>query len=220
MLSRLVILLHLLLVCVCLNYWLPADCRAQDRPRAAQAAAGDQSDTVSWQEAGWGRTLEEAEQYALEKVRPKVETYLRRRQPPIQWTPPADYLRDRLRSGQAKRCEDRDQKMDLGRGPEDVKCWTFTVTIGPNHLDDIIRRDNEYRSEQLRKQRAVVAAGRMLFLGKVLAALVAALLALLAYVRLDEWTKGYYSRWLAAGLVTTVALGLVLLFKVCNSCSF
>jgi len=50
----------------------------------------------------------------------------------------------------------------------------------------------------------------MLLLGKILASLLVLLSAVVGYVRLDEWTKGFYTGWLrlAAGVFAVVAAGL------------
>jgi hypothetical protein len=59
--------------------------------------------------------------------------------------------------------------------------------------------------------RQVRSKERMSLLVRVLIGLVAALAALAGYMRLDEATKGYYTRWLrlaALGFVAVVGTGL------------
>jgi len=48
---------------------------------------------------------------------------------------------------------------------------------------------------------------RQFFLAKILAALVALFTAIASYVRLDEWSKGYYTGWLR--LATAGFIGAV-----------
>jgi hypothetical protein len=225
MLSRIAVLIHLGLVCLCLNSWFPGDCYAQGRRTAKPAVAPKPTKEPSqarpepnWEVTdcrGWGQTEDEAAEYAAShSAREKVEKYLRERvTPPLPWTPSTKYVRDRLlKKESAKRCEEGDQKMDLGRGPEDVKCWTFTVAVGPRELEELRRQEADHRAELARQARARVATGRLDLATRVLAGLVVFLLALVGYIRLDEWTKGYYSRWLAAGLITMTLLGLGIIF--------
>jgi len=54
-----------------------------------------------------------------------------------------------------------------------------------------------------------VTEKRMVFLVKFLAGIVALLLTVCGYIRLDEWSKGYYTKWLrlvAIGCIATVTV--------------
>ena len=62
-----------------------------------------------------------------------------------------------------------------------------------------------------REQRAERSEERMEFAARGLGVLTVLLGVIAAYIRLDEWTKGYYTRWLAvgaAGFLTAVGLSV------------
>jgi hypothetical protein len=227
MLSRLAVLFHLVLLCVCLLAWLPGDCQAQAKgvrnpgprwrpgqplpkeqaapPRDGKPGPGD----PTWDVKGWGKTQAEAEKDALAKARDLVKEYLRRQDPPVLWTPTPEFVRDHLVKGPARRLEDEDQVVQAGKEEIKAQCWELPVAVTARDRDLIAVMENQRRAEQDRLGRLVVGQGRELLLGKVLAALVAVLLAVMAYIRLDDWTKGFYSRWLAVVGVGLVALACV-----------
>jgi hypothetical protein len=183
---------------------------AKPAPAPAKAAKAADEDP-SWEVRGWGQSREEAEQDALRRAARRLKDYLRSQEPPVLWTPTPEYVRDHLQRGAAKRRKDLDQDLEAPGAPIKVQCWTIPVAVTAEQRVAIAGLDAEYRAEQRRLERAAVSRDRMVLLGRVLVGLVAALLALLAYLRVDEWTKGYYSRWLAAGaagFLAAVGLGL------------
>ena len=52
---------------------------------------------------------------------------------------------------------------------------------------------------------------RLGWLARVVAGLVALLAAVAGYIRLEEWSKGYYTGWLKLAAAVAVAVGLFLL---------
>jgi len=70
----------------------------------------------------------------------------------------------------------------------------------------------DVRSFLIQRERDARVQERMLWLGKVLAVLVVLLTAATGYLRLDEWTKGYFTTYLVIGVVGAVGLSVVLLF--------
>jgi hypothetical protein len=145
---------------------------------------------------GWGETKEQAKDHALEKVTERVEKYLRRQAPALEWLPSKEYISDHFLKEPAQRRRDKDAKVGL---EDNVKCWEWAVEVAPQDWKDILRRDRDVRVH-----------ARMALLGKILASLVVLLTVLVGYIRLDEWTKGFYSGWLrvAAGLLAIIAAGL------------
>jgi hypothetical protein len=217
MISRLAVLLHLVLLAAALIWWLPGSCAAQGGAAPAKegkvmAAAAD---VPVWQPAepveGYGQTEEEAVQRALARARDLVEDYLRRQSPPVRWTPKVEYVRDRLLRGQPQRRADLDKEVDVGNAKIKVRCWTISVSIRQQDREAIAQAEYQQQLHEERLEQDHVAQGRMVLLAKLLAGAVAVLLAVAAYIRLDDLTKGYYSRWLAAaaaGLLTAVGLGV------------
>ncbi|HYT90540.1 MAG TPA: hypothetical protein VEL76_17670 [Gemmataceae bacterium] len=160
--------------------------------------------TARWEVKGRGETIEEAEKVALARARTLVEEHLRRQQPPLRWSPSAEYIRAHLVSGSPQRLTDEDKTVNTPEGREyTLRSWSWTVTITPEQYRELVK---DARREK--------ASDRMLLAGKVTVGLVLLLAALAGYLRLDDWTKGAYTRWLVlalAGLLAGVGTGLVLL---------
>ena len=55
---------------------------------------------------------------------------------------------------------------------------------------------------------------RMVFLVKVLVGIVALLVTICGYIRLDEWSKGYYTKWLKLGAIVCIAAVTTLLWSL------
>ena len=78
------------------------------------------------------------------------------------------------------------------------------MAITQDDYRDILQRDSQYRMDQ-----------RLLWAGAGLAGLVVLFGAIAGYIRLDEWSKGYYTWWLrlgALGFLGVAGAGLMLIF--------
>jgi hypothetical protein len=210
MISRTAILIHVAVACLALNAFFPRASYAagEAKGKSAKAApAGDKEKKpdVGWEVRGWGRTQGEAERYALDKARALVEKHLREQDPPVAWSPTVEYVRKQLVRGDPRRREELDRN-DVVIGDERVKAlaWSLTVQVTPQDLEDMRVKEVEQRLRQAREEREGRAAERLLLAIKVFVGLVVALLAVTCYVRIDDWTRGFYSRWLAAGAVGLV----------------
>lgn len=87
---------------------------------------------------------------------------------------------------------------DVGR----MHRYTGEIHLTPSAKADLLKKDRQVQVKQ-----------RMVWLGKMLAALVVVLAAASGYLRLDDMTKGYYTAWLrvaALGFVGTGVVGLLL----------
>jgi hypothetical protein len=163
--------------------------------RAQISASGD-AKYPSWTVTAWGKTPQDGNEVALDKALKEVESYLARQDPPVHWKPSRDWVDRNLvktRHQEVKVLNDE----DLGDG-YDV---TLKVEVGPKQYREILERDREERVKQ-----------RDLLLARILAGVVALLVAVVGYLRLDEATKGYYTLWLrlgALGLVGAVAFVLI-----------
>jgi hypothetical protein len=159
-----------------------------------------------WDVRGWGLNREDAEKDARKKAAEKVTAYLRRQQPPTMWTVTSDYVRDCLQIGSPERHKELDK--DLGEAK--AKCWTIRVKVSSKDLAAMARLAQQEQAEQRRAAQAAVSQERMAILGRILVGLLAAAGALVVYVRLDNWTKGRYSRRLAVGVgVAALLVSLV-----------
>jgi hypothetical protein len=153
----------------------------------------------SWLVVGRGEESDDAYHDALEKAQQKVTQYLRAQSPPVQWMPTTEEI-ERLVKDQKEDEPPRDVK-ELGLNHQ----MKLQVAISPEDFKKILQFDGRERMEE-----------RLLFLLKALAAVVAVLAAIAGYVRLDEWSKGYYTGWLrlgAAGFVAAAVACLWLFFS-------
>jgi len=177
----------------------------------------------------WELKRELAAEVALDEAVTKVRDYLRERNPPVDWTPTPKYLCDHLlqdlRTEDEKTAEPREvttrqvliyesrwaieeQKRYKEPGG-DVRLYRvrLRVQVSPQGLTEIRALSHQEHVHQ-RKERM---EQRMLPLARLLVGLIALLGAVAGYVRLDEWSKGYYRTWLrlgATGLVAATWAGL------------
>jgi hypothetical protein len=213
MLSRLAVLLHLVLLGACLLFGLAEDCRAQGRRGPASAVSSGRAvrDELSFTVEGLGVDEAFARKEAATKARDRIIEYLRRQDPPITWTPSIDYIQQRfMRDPQRLPEKDVPSVSKVGKLP--AKCWSWTVTVGARELQEIDRLQQEEAVRRYNDQRAGVIRERLELLTRGLAIIVVGLLAVMAYIRLDDWTKGYYSRRLALGLGAVALLVLAAVF--------
>jgi hypothetical protein len=154
---------------------------------------------VYWTVLGRGASVDDANLEALEEARTKVLVYLRNLNPPVEWTPTRDYIQEKL----VKQREDSTKVFDAPVGlMHEVR---LRVEVSPKDRAELLREDRHFRTEQ-----------RQLLLVQVLGGLLALLMAVAGYVRLDEWSKGYYTGWLrlaTASLIGAAGAGWWLLLN-------
>jgi hypothetical protein len=150
-----------------------------------------------------GLSDKEARQNALVEACAKLREFLHEQHPPVDWMPmPEDVQKYLPQDWQEEKPLEKD---DPVLGPFKVYRMSLTVQVGAHERDKIVELDQHHRMEQ-----------RMLWLGKIFAGVVVLLIAVAGYIRLDEWSKGYYSGWLrlvAAGLIVAAGVGVWLLFQ-------
>jgi hypothetical protein len=155
--------------------------------------------SVHWTVEGtWEKNKTDAIEEALVKAQEKVTAYLRGQNPPVEWTPSLPYIQTHLVKTQPWKEETKDFDQ-IGR----MYRVQLEVEVTPSDLTKMVHWGREFRVHQ-----------RMFILAKVLAGLVVLLAAVSGYLRLDEYTKGYYTGWLrlaAVALVGAAGAGLVLI---------
>jgi hypothetical protein len=147
---------------------------------------------------GYGETALGAETVAQERAQQKVEEELSERFAATGWQPPADKVKTRylLEKGVIRSVKTERVKVD---GAERWRA-IYHVEINNSYLSTL--------KEIAREQRMIE---RHFLLARVLAAVVVVLLAVFGYLRLEDATRGYYTRALrlgAVGLVVLAGLGL------------
>ena len=176
---------------------------AKPEPRP-QAEVAKQSTSGAfpqqWTVTGRGEDLDEARAEALSRAESKVLAYLWERSPKIEWTPDSAYIEEHLIKRPAREAPRLKVADDLK-----VRQVELDVAITSDDYRDIKEQDRRYTMDR-----------RMLWVGGGLAGLVALFSAVVGFIRVDEWTKGYYTRllWLGAFVfVSATGSAVVLLMK-------
>lgn len=144
-----------------------------------------------WQITGEAQpTPEEARQAALSLAQATLLRHLRSREPELQWEPTREFIERRLLKSPPRIVDAADRYRAV-----------VTLRLTPESVSEIHRQKREFQAQ-----------GRMLWLGKLLAAFVGLLGAVAGYFRLEDLTKGYYTSWLrlGAGGLAGAALALLL----------
>jgi hypothetical protein len=165
------------------NFWKARSARPVPDPALEEKVLSEQV------EGTWKKTPQEAKEDALENARTRVIAYLRRQNPSVDWTPPADYVQTAL--VKEEKVERKEFEADVGT--------MYRVRLGL----EVAGKD---RAEMMRRARHYLMEQRQACLLKVLGAMVALLAVAAGYVRLDDWSKGYYTGWLRLGAVSCAAL--------------
>jgi len=191
----------------------------------------------------WNFSKGDALANALEKAREQVEVYLRQQKPSLEWTPKPAFVRDRmlgdLRTAEVElrkkelgekegkgelvefnvderfRAIEETRELDQARAVQDEdvretkRVW-LKVVINPETWKQIQKESRQAEDQR----RLKVTERRMVFLVKVLAGIVVLLLTICGYIRLDEWSKGYYTHWLKLGAIACIAAVTVVLWSL------
>jgi len=188
--------------------------RAQEfwKPRTTKGPAPLRgSEEVLWSVAVQGSfkdNEDEARDDALDKAHAQLLAYLQRQSPPVQWTPGIDFVKKLVRDESVTGLEGDVGKEFADRvGPRPMKRVRLRLVLGVREHEEILRRDREFRVEQ-----------RQVFLLKVLGAIMGLLALVAMYVRLEDWTKGYYTAMLrlaaASGAAAILAAAGAWLFHL------
>jgi hypothetical protein len=153
-----------------------------------------------WVVTGVGLNDEQARKDALEKAQKKLVHYLNNLNPPVEFVPSVDYVEKSLKMDWTEETPNPELQ-ELGAESQ----WRLQVEVTPKDQDDLWSMDKTLRIEQ-----------RQFSVFKILAIVVALLVAIAGYVRLDEWSKGFYTTWLrlgAAGVIGAAGAGIWLLMQ-------
>jgi hypothetical protein len=192
----------------------------------------------------WNFTKDDALANALEKAREQVQAYVHEQKPPMEWSPKPDFVRHRLLGDlraeevelRKKELHEKERKGDLVefnveerfRAVEETRELKEAGELQDQHVRETKRvwlkvvinpetwKQIQKETRQVEEQKRLkVAKSRMVFLVKILAGIVVLLLTVCGYIRLDEWSKGYYTKWLKLGAVGCVgAVSWILLWML------
>jgi hypothetical protein len=171
----------------------------------AEVGAASSSEPVTagdppWTVEGGPRTsyLDAAED-ALLKAKRKIGIYLRSLNSSLEWEPDTAYIQKRLVK---EPWEQEKKSIEILGQPTSTYIVRMKVEISPRDRAELLKQAHDHLVQQ-----------RMFWLGKILAGVVVLLTAVAGYLRLDEWSKGYYTGWLRVATVSLlVGAGLGLLF--------
>jgi hypothetical protein len=143
-----------------------------------------------------GETKQDAENNAYLEARSRVINYFSDElNIHLDWVPSIEDIKRLVKTPPVE-----EQPVNLGVGSETARRVKLQLSMSVEERNEFLRKDRDHRVVQ-----------REIFLGKILAGLVAFLAAVAGYFRLDEATKGYYTGWLrlaALGLVGIVGAGI------------
>jgi hypothetical protein len=122
-----------------------------------------------------------ARESALHAAQDQMRAWLARQDPPIRRAPSLDLINREM-----VRQQETPQEETIGR--DKMYKMTLVVELSPSHVRDLRERDRAFSG--------------LWALGAVLAILGVIVLVF----RIDEWTKGYLTRWLVAGGLATIVL--------------
>ena len=172
----------------------------------SQDGRGDPAGARTTDSEGWPRKVEglglnlaKAKENALKEAQKEIVACLRRHQPPLaSWAPPVEFIENNL----VQKGEKGD---DLSVVKVTAKRWWLFLK-SPD-WDEFNRRDREAQELERRER----GKDRLVILARVFAGLLVLLAAVAGCIRLDDWTRGTYRRWLqlaGASLVAAAWAGL------------
>jgi hypothetical protein len=194
----------LVMVWVLINAtWAFAQVKADSQFREAKPRAGtrlvseENASNMKWEADGFGLTEKDAENVALEQVRNEIADYLFQNGL-RDWRPEVSDIR----ASSTPIFRNKEKTFD---DPELGKMQRVTVVV------ELTPKAIREFQKEARHQRA---GNRMMATSKGLGMLVALLVALGGYFKLEEATKGYYTTWLrlsTLGFIGAVATSLWIL---------
>jgi hypothetical protein len=197
------VILTLMWGVVLLAFWTAPEGWTADKKQRDKKQPDQRAKNWPWKVEGLATDLARAKENAIENARMEIIKRLRMCNPPIMaWQPSGDYIQNSLEKSAVA---GEDLVVD---GVKSFK--RCILELNPPNWDEFYRLDAAEQKVQ-RHQRGEV---RMVLLAKVLAGVLVLLLAAIVYVRLDDWTQGYYTRWLqvaGASLIVGLGTGLWLL---------
>jgi hypothetical protein len=190
----------------------------------------------AFQEQSWkvvGKRMEtkdDAITSALQEARGEVKAFLEEQQPPVKWIPDLSFVRKYLVIDMSSKDDVPDgekgnwKEIDINHHQAYEETRVLDDPVGETHrvcLKVTITPDSwgkilEEQQNQLVHFRNSVMKDRMLFLLKIMIGMVALLATVAGYIRLDEWSKGYYTNWLRLAAMSCIAAAgwwLLLAFK-------
>jgi hypothetical protein len=161
----------------------------------------------TWQVLGFGLDQTAAVENGVKKATELVRDYLRTQEPPFEWKPSLEYVKNHLVKDNPERLAQHDYTVQEKGKDVTWQCWGLTVEI--TYADfEAMRRDNDQlvRSQKAAERQALrqqKQGERLSLLAKITALLLVGFLLTLGYLRLEDKTKGYCSRLLFFGAVTS-----------------
>lgn len=161
------------------------------------AAAPEQSFAVT---GDWRLNRQDAEESALQQAQADLVQRLKGHGINLHFPPPTDYIEKNLVRGSH-------EELKEVTGPEPLVRVILDLQVTPDDRIAMVAQDQKL----LTQERESLAHTRMLWLAKLLVGVVALLVAVAGYLRLEDSTKGYCTGWLRAAAVGFLAVAAMLL---------
>jgi hypothetical protein len=160
------------------------------RSRGSARVVKDNTPTQTWQADGYGETDTDAHDVAVETLTNNIASYLFQHGL-TDWRPSVEDIEELLKKNSKQHVESTAFKEE---GADELRHVTLEVEVN----DRVIQKFQR----EARHQRA---GSRMIGLGKGLGMLLALLIGVGGYFRIEEATKGYYTTWLRLTTVSFIA---------------
>ena len=168
-------------------------------------------------------TKDDAKADALKQAQSKLREFLLEQTPPVTWTPEVSFIKRELVKDMAAPPEGEvfkkkkpeicpitvsghrafEEEWQVDDPDPDMKNFhrvSLNVTITPQAWQRIL----EEQHNDLQRLRYGIMKHRRLVLLTIMIGLVALLATVAGYIRVDEWSKGYYTTWLRLAAMTCV----------------
>ena len=156
------------------------------RPRASANVLKESALAQTWKADGYGETVKDARDLAVETLTTDIATYLKQHGL-TDWHPSAEDIEEILKNS-------KETPVPTTLKEEGIDAL--------HHVSIEVEVNSQLISRFQKEARVQRAGSRMIGLGKGLAMLLALLIAIGGYFRIEEATKGYYTTWLR---LTTVS---------------
>jgi hypothetical protein len=161
----------------------------------------------------WSLTPEEAKEGALLRAQERLAAWVQSEYPLLKYAPPTDYINDHLvksrREETFQEARDKATSLETARGAEAESIGVLLTGRRRVCLD--LQLTSDFQTQVRRLDRDQRVGQRMSVLGALLGLGVLGLGSLGAYIRLDDWTRGYYTNRLRLGALAVVGAGVVAL---------
>jgi hypothetical protein len=150
-----------------------------------------------------GSSPQAARQEAIRIASERVTEYMRKRFPDFRYVPTTKFMVEHrlVDDGNSEKKEPKGAIATSLTSPDEWTMHTLSIDLREPQVEQLLSEDRHERGVE-----------RLWEAGHVLSGLIVMLIAFVGYVRLDDWTKGYFSLPLKLGALTLAVAGPVVMW--------